>query len=109
MESQTYSGITRAGTKHLDQARKVPGLGEPIVVSTMRPVGEVLLVDGARAEGPGEGFADGRQGLQPAEDGLAVGSVGETGVELRAEIPVQPGDFIDARHNEVAFPFHGLL
>jgi hypothetical protein len=22
------------------------------------------------------------------------------------KIPVQPGDFADARHNEVAFPFH---
>ena len=100
--------MARAGTNCLDQTRAVQSLGEPIVVSTAPPVGEVLLVDG-RAEGPGEGFADGRQGFQPVEDGLAVGPVGETGVDLSANIRVQPGDFIDARHNEVAFPFHALL
>jgi hypothetical protein len=82
--------ITRAGTKYLDQTRIVP-------------------IFEARAEEPGEGFADGRQGVQPVENRPAVGTVGETGVEQSANLRVQPGDFTDARHNEVAFPFHAGL
>jgi hypothetical protein len=39
------------------------------------------------------------------EDRLAVGTVGETGVEWSANSRVQPGDFTDVRHDGVAFPF----
>jgi len=68
-----------------------------------------LLGDGAGAEAAGESFPDRRQGVQPWQDLIAVSTVGEAGVELSANIRVQPGDFTDARHNEVAFLFHAGL
>ena len=79
---------------------------EPVLVTALTPVGEVLFGDGAVVEELGEGFLDLRQGVEPLDEDFAFGAILQAGVELSANIPGEPGDFTDTGHSNSHFLFH---
>jgi hypothetical protein len=89
-------------------------LGLPAGEAVGAPFGEVLLGDGAAVKFAGEKGPDGRERIEPGEEGGAGFGVGEAAVEFVAQGLGEPGDFRGLTHRwlkEVKFFFdfgHGF-
>jgi hypothetical protein len=66
---------------------------EPLAIAGAAPLVEVLFCDGDTAIAGGDDGGDGWEGVEPWEEGGAVFSIAEAGVEAVADGGWEVGDF----------------
>lgn len=76
---------------HEDFAAEVP-----FAIAAGAPGGEVLLVDGASIEVPGEDFFNSGQVVEPGQDGWAAMAIRQTLVDFLTNGVRKTGNFTDA-------------
>lgn len=77
---------------HEDFAAEVP-----FAIAAGAPGGEVLLVDGASIEVPGEDFFDGGQAVEPGQDDGTAMAIRQALVDFLADGVRKTGNFTDAK------------